>query len=295
MSRILTLALIALFAASSLVLVGSVSAHSIPKPSVPEFTVSVTDHSYDVQATTTTTTDPYDGQLTTQTAPSYRVITGTIELSIKNQPFTTYYDSNGYPIKLYYNIRYKGAEPANWVCSDFYFPATISTYTPATIEYSGSSLSISSGYIPGVPGAGFRPDGTLDIQVQAFIGYMNVTNINPADFYVRPGDLITEFVGQTGDWSDSQTATVPNGAYTLIIQNPTTPPTPTVAATPWPYQDSTVSPSETLTGSSSTGPQYSSLEIALVLVVVAVFAFLVAVIFVMRRKMKVLELKQNGT
>ena len=45
MSRIFTLALIALLAASSLVSVGSVSAQSIPKPSVPTFTVQYVDYS----------------------------------------------------------------------------------------------------------------------------------------------------------------------------------------------------------------------------------------------------------
>jgi 5-hydroxyisourate hydrolase-like protein (transthyretin family) len=76
---------------------GGVNAASIPKPSVPEFTVSVTDHSYDVQTTTTTNTD-FDGRITTTTTPGYHMVNGSIELSIKNQPFTSYYDSDGYPI-----------------------------------------------------------------------------------------------------------------------------------------------------------------------------------------------------
>jgi hypothetical protein len=95
----------------SLFIAKPVSAQSTPKPSIPEFTVSVTDQSYDVQTTTTTTTSPYDGHISTTTTPGYHEINGSIELSIKNQPFTPYYGSNGYPIKLYYHVRANGVCP----------------------------------------------------------------------------------------------------------------------------------------------------------------------------------------
>lgn len=107
LSKTIALALILVLATSSIMLVGSSSEQSIPKPSIPEFTISVTDHSYDVPTTTTTTTD-LDGRIITKTTPGYHAINGSITLSIKNQPFTPYYDSDGYPINLYYHIRVKG-------------------------------------------------------------------------------------------------------------------------------------------------------------------------------------------
>jgi hypothetical protein len=106
---------------------------------VPEFTVSVTDYSYDVQTTTTTTTDPYDGHIKTTTEPGYHAVNGTITLYIKNQPFTPYYASNGYPIKLYYHIRAMGYD-FNWhypeysAYSNKYFEADNSTYTTVQLR-----------------------------------------------------------------------------------------------------------------------------------------------------------------
>jgi hypothetical protein len=292
--KFVALTLLTLLVGTCLMMANVASAQSIPKPSIPEFTVTVTDHSYDVKTTTTTTTDPYDGHIFTTTAPGYHAKNGSIELSIKNQPFTPYYDSNGYPIKLYYHYRAQGLN-VNWHDSgvgtylDAYFEATNSTYTTVTIGYGGNFFQTAGG------SDNYKADGTIDFQVEAFIGYKNVTLKSSSCVVIRQEDLRTEFVGQTSGWSSTQTATIPNGAYTPTIPNPTNSPTPTVAATPMPCQDSTVSPSEILTGSGSTGPKYSWLEIALVIVVASVFAFLVAVIFVMRRKMGVLEAKQNDT
>jgi hypothetical protein len=199
---------------------GAVNAESsISKPSVPEFTVSVTAHSYDIQTTTTTTTDPYDSHISTTTMPGYHVVNGSIEVSIKNQQFTPYYASNGYPIKLFYHFRAKGFD-VNWHYSgegayvNRYFEATNSTYTTFAVLYSGNSFEISGGWNI------YKSDGTLGFQVEAFIGYMNVTNINPADIMVRADDLRTDFVGETSGWSDTQTATIPNGAYTPVIATP---------------------------------------------------------------------------
>ena len=82
--------LLALLALSNLVMVGSVFAQSIPTPSVPEFSLRFVDASYDVP--TTYTIDDYTGQNITH--PGYHVENRTIEVRIKNQPFTSY-ESNG--------------------------------------------------------------------------------------------------------------------------------------------------------------------------------------------------------
>jgi hypothetical protein len=88
MRKILTLILVAVLAASSLAIVGNVAGAS--KPSVPEFTLKFIDTSYDVPSTTTTTTDPYTGKQTVTTHDGYHVQNGTIDVKIKNQPFTPY-------------------------------------------------------------------------------------------------------------------------------------------------------------------------------------------------------------
>jgi hypothetical protein len=231
--KLATTLLIAAMMASSLIMVESASALSIPKPSVPEFTVSTTYRSYDVEPTTTTTIDPYDGHISTRTEPGSHVEGGGITLSIKNQPFTSYYASNGYPIKLFYHVRAKGLD-GDWrytgYDADYYFEAADSTYTTFAVSYGKKSYGGWEFSIPSCVDI-YTPDeiGILDFQVEAFIGYKNVT-VRPRGIVVRDGDLLTEFVGQTSGWSDTQTVTIPNGAYT-----PTTPrPTAQTTSTPTP-------------------------------------------------------------
>jgi len=53
-----SLVFILLINAPVLFMAKSIAAQSIPKPSVPEFTIQLADHSYDVLPTTTTVTGP---------------------------------------------------------------------------------------------------------------------------------------------------------------------------------------------------------------------------------------------
>ncbi len=202
---------------------GDVKAQStMPKPSIPEFTVSVTDHSYDVPTTTTTTTD-LDGRIITTTTPGYHMINGSIEVSIKNQPFTPYYDSDGYPTNLYYHIRIKllDPDPTYWRYipgEDQYFSATNSTYTVVTYGYQDHSFVDTWGGMPAY--SSFKADGSIDFEVEAFIGHTNTTYRFSGAPVIRSEDLIVRYVGQTSGWSSTQTATIPNGAYTPIIPTP---------------------------------------------------------------------------
>jgi hypothetical protein len=268
---------------------GTAKAESIPKPSVPEFTVLVTDHSYDVETTTTTTTD-LDGRIITSTTPGYHMLNGSITISIKNQPFTSYYDSDGYPINLYYHIRAKLLNPDYWhpINEDQYFEVTNSAYTQVTYGYQGHDFWDYWGGMPAY--SPYQSDGTVDFQVEAFIGH-TVTTHRFSGPVITSEDLIVNYVGQTSGWSDSQTATIPSGAYTPTLPNPTVSPTlsaPSLTATSSPYQNLTATPSETLTGFDSIGPLFVWLAIGL-LVVVAVL--LVVAVGFMRRRIGVLEHK----
>ena len=72
---------------------GAVQAESsIPKPSVPEFTLKYVDNSYDVPPKTTTSTDPYTNEITTTTIPGYHVENRTVEAVIKNNVGASYYN-----------------------------------------------------------------------------------------------------------------------------------------------------------------------------------------------------------
>ena len=134
----IALALILMMTASSLIMVKPTCAQSTPKPSMPEFTLSSTDSSYYVLPTTTTA--PYTGQITH--VAGYHVENGTVTLTIKNQPFTPYYDANGFPIKLYYNICLKNHNDNNWyyypdndVGANGYFPADNASSTVRQFNY----------------------------------------------------------------------------------------------------------------------------------------------------------------
>ncbi|MCJ7763000.1 hypothetical protein MUP38_06065, partial [Candidatus Bathyarchaeota archaeon] len=72
MSKRVALLFIVILTVSSLK-VGNFALASITKPSVPEFTVKLADHSYDVPPSTTATTDPYTGKQTVTTQPGYHV------------------------------------------------------------------------------------------------------------------------------------------------------------------------------------------------------------------------------
>jgi hypothetical protein len=287
--KVCSLVIFALMIASSLFLVKPSLAQS--KPSVPEFTVSIDDHSYDVQTTTTTTTD-LDGRRITTTTPGYHTANGTITISIKNQPFTPYYDSDGYPINLYYHIRVKDIG-VNWLyypgegSSDDYFQASNATYTIVSFHYGGHSFEISWGHF-----LDLRPDGSMDFGVEAFIGHTKTYSGSG----LNPGNQIVTYIGVTGGWSDTTTVTIPNAAYTPIYANPTGSPVPTAvpAVTQTPIHSSNVTPSGMQPASLPAELHWDFIELALLVVVGAVFVFLLTVILFMRRRIKALEMKQNG-
>ena len=170
-------------------------------PAVPEFTVELVDASYDVP--TTYSTDPYTG--TQVTHQGYHVAKRTIEIRIKNQPFTPYIDSNGRNITFYYNIRFKG-HYVEWG-SDFdvvYNSGNMPTQSNSeytVIAYNSErtyafTLGWVSRYLEVSPG------GELDFQVKALVGYTYET-------VTGPGFHAASFTGEESDWSATQTLTIP--------------------------------------------------------------------------------------
>ena len=97
-SKGLSLLLIVILALTILIRVESVSAQSVPKPSVPEFTAKFMNASYSV-----TTTNLYTGVNETQL-----ISNNSIEITINNQPL----ENSNY--KIYYNIRAKPHFAENW-------------------------------------------------------------------------------------------------------------------------------------------------------------------------------------
>lgn len=208
LSKYLSLCLVVLLA--STLLLPLVNAQSIPKPSVPEFSVSYVDLSYDVP--TTTSINQYTGQ--TETHQGYHVENETIQLKIRNQPFTSYIE-NGQNISFYYNVREKGSYITQWIelySPDNGYPTQSRTeYTTITFVLGNSSRF---GYTP--------PNSQIDFQVQALIGSVhrisNITGGNQPPFEMFPW----VFDGQKSNWSNTKTVTIPASSSSVT---PTSSPT----------------------------------------------------------------------
>ena len=164
----------------------------LPKPSIPEFTVELVDHSYDVP--TTYSTDPYTGD--TITHGGYHVENRTIDIRIKNQPFASYRNDNDSLVTLYYNIRVKGYFEQEW--RELYS-------SPNYLYRSDSEYTVRS-YVLGKDGKWFFPDdGKVDFQVEALIGY-NTKIFEGWTVWGESYNLI--FTGESSGWSNTQTITI---------------------------------------------------------------------------------------
>jgi hypothetical protein len=267
-SKGFSLLFVTILAVSSLMTVENALSQTIPKPSVPEFTLLVNDHSYDV---------PPSGHVNLNTGQfekheGFYMKNGSIELSIKNQPFTSFSDSNGYQINLYYSIRVKAHGTNNW----HYFPtdnpeeyvhADTSTYTTRVFKYSMNNFEYRSGAF--FDYSTFPSNGRVDFQVEAFIGYLNATaeeyfqHLNEIhnSSSTQENDFVLEYVGQSSNLSSIQTAAIP--AYAFTSPNPT------------------VAPTSSTTG--STGNPIS-LPLNTLFVAVAVFLAIIALILLLVRR-----------
>lgn len=225
-NKAFTILLILILAVSSPMMAKPASA-SVPKPSVPEFTVKFVDNSYGVP--TTYSTDPYTGKNVTH--PTYRVINKTIEVMIKNQPFVPYYDANSNStISLYYNIRMKGHFESNWTNIypiDDTPPMSNSEYTTFSyplVEFSNAPAAYDFPFI----GSKSFPDGAqVDFQVEAMIGYFQPV-VYPDG---RTSRWVFNFIGEESGWSNTRTITMPDSSAS-VSPSPTVPEFPPLVILP---------------------------------------------------------------
>jgi hypothetical protein len=229
MNKRASLLLIVILTLSSLIMIESAFAQSIPKPSVPEFTVQIVAYPYDVP--TTHSIDPFTGKDVTH--EGYHVENRSIEVRIKNQPFTPYQiqDSNGnnWTINLYYNIRIKGHFSEDWIeiyRGDHGYPYQ---YGKADVVLS-YVLGEGDAYTDlGTISMKFPAGGQVDFQVEAMIGYIHHVAAMPFSADV--------FEGETSGWSNTQTVTIPTSTSSpnpspSVSLNPSPSPSPSPEPTP---------------------------------------------------------------
>jgi hypothetical protein len=163
-----------------------VYAQSTPKPTMPEFTLKVVNSSINHPAIYSI--DPYTGKNETVT-PATHDETKDIVITITNQPFTPFKDSNGNWILLFYNIQSKGHFSDSW--STISYKYDLGWLTQSNSDFTLTSYDINSTAV----------DAQFDFRVQAMIGYFNDSGF-PEYMHIEP-----TFVGQTSDWSSTQTVT----------------------------------------------------------------------------------------
>jgi hypothetical protein len=247
MNRRIAVVLFLILIASSLIIVKP--AHSsIPKPSVPEFTVKFVNASYSVTAT-----NPYTGVSETQ-----QISNNSIQVTIKNQPFD--YSNN----QIYYNIRIKPHFADNWtevyplenLASSYNEDGTFSyaeyispdsptqsnsSYTIITFPVVPTELYQASGYdvqryysgVEGQEGTYFAflsaipAGGQVDFQVEALVGHDSQMWVIEHPFYPMFGGHFASAVayGETSGWSNTQTLTINAAASTASPDGGTTSPT----------------------------------------------------------------------
>jgi hypothetical protein len=169
----------------SLFIVNFANAQSTPRPSAPEYNVKVN--------------------------------LSSLEMTIKNQPITTYVDANSSNPSLYYMFRFKDHENfQDWNYAPMYYvlPSTYGTYYKAsTSDYTTLSFPIGT-----YPLTGILNSGQVDVQVMALIGNEVPTNYE--------NETVYGFNGITSVWSNIQTITIPTSSISTT-PNQTSSPTST--------------------------------------------------------------------
>jgi hypothetical protein len=231
---------------------------SIPKPSVPEFTLTFVDHSYDVPPTYSF--DPYTGK-NVMTQAGYHVQNKSIEVTIRNQSFLSYLNENGSTVGLFYNIRSKG-HFEDWMyepSSENYIYRSDSVYTVVAYCLGGNNGSdVYSRWLTEISAG-----GQVDFQVEALIGYYTRIYGTPVPPFMESYNDV--FTGESSGWSNTQTITIPDSS--------------TPSPSPAPSIEPTQSPEPQQTEPFSTLP-----IVAASIMIVAVVAVSVLVYFKKRKR-----------
>lgn len=224
-------------------MVESAFAQSILKPSVPEFTLKYIHNSYDVAPTYGI--DPYTGK-NVVTQAGYHVENKSIEITIRNQPFTLIKVDNEHYADFFYNISYKGHYGEDWQ----YYSYDLNTEW--FLRQSDSEYTVIS--FKQIPS-----DGQIDFRVQAQIGYFT--------YYYMPWKVY-DFTGETSGWSNTQTITISDGSTSTTTPNPTSSSNPTITPT--------LTPTSTPTSPANANPDSISMPLSTLLVVGVVFVVIIA-------------------
>ena len=203
-SKGILLLLIAILAALNLIIVEAAFAQSTPKPQLPNFTLEVVEHSYDLPPVYEI--DQFTGEnITISEGANYQW--RTLDFTIANQLVPS---GNS----LYFNIRYRGQYASDW--TNVYYEGR---YVAAQSGKYSTIPFLISGHMPSSQGDLYHliiPEGaTVNFQVEALIG-----SITRGSTQFGSGDV---FSGEASGWSNARTITTPQASASI---SPSTNPTP---------------------------------------------------------------------
>ena len=202
---------------------------TISKPSIPEFAVKYVDNSYDVAPTYGI--DQYTGK-NVMTEAGYYVQNKSIDVWVSDQAFSTYKNTDGNIIMMYYDIQWKGHFADNWINSNTSFNGLhivasnsllannelvypTAPFTIITVGFSGNNGSTPYSMQTDDVSDG----GKIDFNVQAFIGYYTMLDSTPDSLFQRIHTIYT-FHGESSEWSNTQTISIPDGSVSTAIPTP---------------------------------------------------------------------------
>jgi hypothetical protein len=307
--KVCSLLLLALIIASNLTLVKPTSALSTDNSSTPSFTVQVIDDSYIIPYRNVTSTDPYTGKTSWVIEGGGHVENQKIAVTIKNPVYTPIKFPDGNVTELLYSIRTKG-HYEDWQADQNH----TSPHFTYAVKASNSDYTMVTYYLQGEPGwEHLLPNGgQVDVEVKAVVGYHYYYTSNSDRPFFASTTLEAFVELAEGDWSQPQTVTVPKELKNPLPDwwtGPTPEPEPTVVPenmtpieislpsdiptpTPDPIGNPVSAPSQQSDNSTvfPTDWLYTAAFAALALAVALLIIFLA----LSRRRIKALELKQNG-
>jgi hypothetical protein len=208
MGKYLSLLLVVILAVSSLLMIKPIDAQSIPRPSVPKFTLRYVNNSYLVPETPYYQKDPYTGQQKfIGMEGGYLFKNYTIEITLRSQSFPS--NINNTALQLYYNIRAKGLYEQNF--------SNLNLRSDDNIDFNYLPTQQNSEYtIISIPANTYTLGGTVQFQVRAIIGayFYEPTPVESYPF----GRSYLEYAAS--DWSNTQEITLTN-MPSLASPNPT--------------------------------------------------------------------------
>ena len=268
-----TLALIVLLAISSLIIAEIANAQTTPKPTVPEFSLKYLVTQFTIPPYSTI--NPYTGENQTL-SPGYTGYRRSVEISVINQPYSPYINTDGDYIQLYYNVSLKGHYGDIWA----HYPDSTYLNLFNASASAKTVIEVSLEPYPSIP-----DDSLLDFRLQAIIGHYNYeTTLSGAKY-------VTGFTAfETSDWSNTQTVTLSGSSISAATPNPTSPTTSTPTITPTP----TVTPTAPDTNGNFTNSITLPLDVLIIIIAVVVFLAVALSVLLFRRHRKTTKIKQSS-